>query len=127
MGAERRVDKRFCPKKLTYVALRPAFTKLGKVTDISVGGLCFNYMEKTEPSGGESEIVLDVDLFISGNGYYLPSLACKKVHEVVVDQARGLASGIHYRRCGVRFLELTEEQKDQIGQYLEKHAKELAD
>ena len=124
MGAERRTNKRFRPQKLTYVALRPEFTKLGKVVDISVGGLCFSYMTQAE-NGAESELVLDVDLFISGNGYYLPSLACKKVHEVVIDQARTLDSGIHYRRCGVQFLDLTEKQRDQIGRYLEKHTVEL--
>ena len=121
MGAERRVNKRFRPKKLTYVALRPEFTKLGKVVDISAGGLCFNYMAKAEQSR-DAETVLEVDLFISGNGYYLPALACKRAHEVVLDQTRTMDSGIHYRRCGVQFLDLTEEQRDQISQYLEAHA-----
>ncbi|MBI9083785.1 MAG: PilZ domain-containing protein [Desulfobacterales bacterium] len=125
MGVERRIDKRFCPKKLTYVALRPEFTKLGKVIDISVGGLCFNYMAKSEQDGDASEIVLDVDLFISGNGYYLPSLSCKKVHEVVADPARAAAGGMHNRRCGVQFLDLTDEQQGQIDQYLETHAEGL--
>lgn len=125
MGVERRIDKRFRPKKLTYVALRPEFTKLGKVMDISVGGLCFNYMAKSEPEGDASEIVLDVDLFISGNGYYLPSLACKKVHEVMADPDQATAGSVHNRRCGVQFLDLTDEQKGQIDRYLETHAAEL--
>jgi c-di-GMP-binding flagellar brake protein YcgR len=126
MGAERRIDQRFCPKELTYVAVRPEFSRLGKVVDISVGGLCFQYMTQQEVAAN-GEPLLDVDLFISDNGYYLPSLTCKKVHEVKVKQQKGPDSDINYRRCGVRFLALTDEQADQIGRYLEQHTTELVE
>ena len=49
-----RKHKRFGAPIGTYVALRPDFVKVGQITDISVGGLAFDYVGDDEGSSAES-------------------------------------------------------------------------
>ena len=119
MGSERRETDRYVPKKQTFVALRPDFSKLGKILDISRGGLCFQYMAK-EGQEHDSRLV-DLDMFSDENGYYLPSVPCRFVYETTIGQAIASPVGLEYRNCGLKFGNLTREQSDQLDLYLRHH------
>jgi len=116
---ERREDLRMRPKKMTYIALRPDFSKLGKIQDISMGGLCFQYMAK-ENQNGDSEN-FEIDIFISEDGYYLPSVPCKLVYEKKMKKAVSHPVSLEYRLCGLQFEKLSGGQARQLTHYLTNH------
>ena len=124
MSNERRSNQRMRPSKLTYVALRPDFSKLGKVQDISSGGLCFQYMTKAAQNGDASHF--NIDIFISENGYYLPSIPCTLVYEKKMKKAVSHPIGLEYRLCGLQFGQLSGEQIGQLAFYLQHHTTDTA-
>jgi len=80
MNAERRRTLRSYPNELTFVVMRPEFSKSGKLLDISSGGLCFQYLFTSNPSEGGAASV-KIDIFIIDNGYYLPKVPCTLVYD----------------------------------------------
>jgi len=121
---ERREHTRLKPKDLTFVALRPDFTRLGKIVDISGGGLCFQYMakEKQPPDGS----AVHADIFISSNGYYLPGVPCKMVYEKKMEQDITFPIGLEYRTCGLQFKGLSREQHEKLDYYLNEYTTGMA-
>jgi len=118
MNAERREQKRFRPKKMTFVAFKPQFVKLGKILDISEGGLCFQYLAKDDHSG---DTAVQADIFMSDNGYYLPDVACKMVWDTEAEEKMTFPIGFQNRRCGLQFVSLTKDQRDKLEFYLQEH------
>ena len=116
---ERRGKERFRPKKRTFVVFKPQFHKLGKVLDISAGGLCFQYLAKEDQLGDAPAI--EADIFMSDNGYYLPDVSCKLVWDTEAKEKMTLPVGFQNRRCGLRFLQLTREQQDKLEHFLQVH------
>ena len=64
---------------------------------------------------------LEMDMFISGNGYYLPNVPCRLVYDVRTKKAMTFMIGLEYRRCGLQFARLSEKQMDQLEYYLTHH------
>ena len=122
--ADRREKIRLKPQKLTFVALRPEFSKLGKIVDISKSGLCFQYMAKQNLDQSPQDF--NIDMFVSENGYYLPGISCKMVYDTGSSEAMTFPNGLEYRRCGIRFVNLTKEQADRLDLYLEEHTAGMA-
>ena len=91
MNAERRRNARVSPKEMTFVAMRPEFSKSGELLDISRGGLCFQYLRRLNHEGNV-KTSLKIDIFIINNGYYLPKVPCTLIYDV---EDRGL----HYSLC----------------------------
>ena len=118
MSAERREKKRFRPKKMTFIALKPQFVKLGKILDISEGGLCFQYLAKEDQT---EEVAVQADIFMSDNGYYLPDVACKLVWDTETKEKMTFPIGFQSRRCGLQFVKLTKDQRDKLEFYLQEH------
>jgi len=118
MEDERRKHARFKPSELTFVALRPDFTRLGKIVDISRGGICFQYMVPEDQQSLAA--ALWVDVFQSASSYYVPSVPCKVVYERR-QQSTAFPIGIEYRQCGLEFADLTPEQGALLDLYLANH------
>jgi len=119
MEQERRVKERRQPKATTFVALRPEFVKLGKLMDISSSGLCFEYIAKGDVDQGPD--TMELDMFISGNGYYLPNVPCRLAYDVRTEKEMTFMAGLEYRRCGLQFARLSEKQMDQLEYFLQNH------
>ncbi len=116
---DRREYPRLRPKDLTFVALRPDFTRLGKIVDISGGGLCFQFMAKgIQPPDGA---IVQADIFVSSNGYYLPSVPCKMVYEKKAAQDVTFPIGHEHLACGLQFEGLSKEQLEKLDYYLNEH------
>lgn len=120
MNAERRRTLRLHPKELTFVVLRPEFSKSGELLDISRGGLCFQYLFKSNP-GRDVATSLKIDIFIINNGYYLPKVPCTLVYDVEKKEATSFPISLEIRRCGLQFGELSKEQTRQVELYLSHH------
>jgi len=119
---ERRESLRLRPKLDTFVALRPEFSTLGKLLDINRSGLCFQYLTKEEPE--ETASALKIDLFGGNDGYYLPSIPCRRIYDEKSKKEMACILGLEYRRCGLRFGRLNQKQMDQLDLYLHEHTEE---
>ena len=103
-----------------FVAIRPAFTKIGALKDISPSGLGFKYslMKGQQPLSGK-ELPISIDLFISKNGFYLPKLKCKLAYDKFGENGSwSFISGMQFRQCGLEFDEPGVGQKEQINVFL---------
>ena len=121
MNTERRRNARLNPKELTFVVVRPEFSKSGELLDISRGGLCFQYLRKPNP-GRDVPTLLKIDIFIIDNGYYLPKVPCTLVYDVEEKKGPTLfPMNFAFSRCGLQFGELSHEQTRQVELYLSKH------
>jgi len=110
MDSERREKPRYESHPQTFVVLRPHFTTVGKLIDISARGLAFNYIALD----GEKEGATHLDVFRSDHDFSLSRVQCMIIYETKENEAFYFES----RRCGVQFGELTFEQAEQLEDYL---------
>ena len=114
MKHERRKNERVQPDDQTFVVLRPDYTKLGKLIDISENGLSFQHT-----SGfGQKDALLLLDIFNGDNTLYLSKVPGK----VVYDREEETVFCYEHRRCGVRFGDLSKEQSRWLNAYLNRPA-----
>jgi hypothetical protein len=115
---ERRKFTRFLAQDTAFAILRPHFTKLGKIKDISGGGLASQYISY-EGQKGDS---LGIDIFLSGDSFYLAKIPCKIRYDIkIAERYQTSTDRTEMRRCGLQFGELTEEQAAQLEFFLENH------
>lgn len=124
-NSERRKMARLRPKGLTFVAVRPEFAKLGRLIDITMEGLCFQYMAHRE--GMDDVVSFKIDLFVENNGFYLQNLPCKMVYDTANEREITFSSSIEYRRCGLQFIEVSKEHSNQLETYLRDYTAGTAD
>ena len=125
MNTEHRKMARLLPKSLTFVAVRPEFAKLGRLIDITMEGLCFQYVVHEE--GMDDMTSFKVDIFVENNGFYLQNLPCKLVYDTANEREITFSSSIVYRRCGLQFREVSREHSDQLETYLRDYTAGTAD
>lgn len=114
MNTERRQFRRFLADDRSFACLRPHFGKLGKIKDISRGGLAFEYIY----SKGCEEESSAIDIFLSGDRFYLPKMPCRVVNDLQIGEDLTSISNFQVRRCGVKFGQLTEEQERKLKLFL---------
>lgn len=88
---ERRKHQRFKAQKHAFAVLESNFAKLGLIINISRGGLAFCYIAcggKTTQTTGSFE----VDIFLSGNDFYLKKVSAKIVSDSEVDNKISFSS-----------------------------------
>ena len=112
MKHERRKKERFQADEQTFVVVRPDFTRLGKLIDISEQGLAFQHMA----SRAQEKASVELDIFKGGNALYL----AKVMGEIVYDCQEETLFCYEHRRCGVRFGKLTDEQAAWLNAYIRK-------
>jgi len=123
MNAERRRNIRLNPKELTFIVVRPEFSKSGELLDISRGGLCFKYLYLCKLNPGRDAVKpLKIDIFIINNGYYLPKVPCTLIYDVETEKTELFPMNLEFRRCGLQFGKLSEKQVTQMELYLSHHA-----
>jgi hypothetical protein len=113
--AERRKHQRFQLPTSVFAGLGPYFGKVGRILDISMGGLAFRYIGREEPNGATY-----IDIFMNELDFYLRKLQCKTVSDfpVVTD---GLTT-VTLRRRGVQFVKMKPQQMDALKDFIEEHA-----
>jgi hypothetical protein len=117
MHAERRQFTRFLVPDNTFAALGPSFTKVGRIRDIGISGLAFEYLTDDEPGLENSQ----VDIFTRGDDFRLSRLPCSIVYDIPLEKpAGGIASTgrLVHKRCGVSFGRVTEIQKRQLENFI---------
>jgi hypothetical protein len=118
MVDERRTRKRFQVKDWIFSVLVPRYDRLGKIIDISEGGLSFHYIARSsteDPQKMHKSFAIEV--FEGGGGRSLVRLPCTTVYDRETgDSISGDPAMI--RRCGVQFDKLSSSQKSQLASFL---------
>jgi c-di-GMP-binding flagellar brake protein YcgR len=122
MGTDKRKDKRFLVGEEVIVALRNSSSRVGRVKDISRGGLSFEhiYDEELEEDPSKRDVSLWAD------NHSMADIPCRVVYDIPIGEPPEydyLTVHFRTRRCGVQFEKLTENQENQLDSFLKTHAK----
>lgn len=110
---ERRTYKRLLARRGAVALVETLVNKLGQVEDISFGGLSFCYMQlekETSVSGG-------VDLFFPRYDFFMKQIPMRVVTDIE-ELNQSPFRTVTMRRCGVQFLELSDEHRLQLEFFL---------
>ena len=114
MISEKRKHIRLLAKDDAYAALGTDFIKVGKLEDISLGGLAFRYIDNTEDCVHDFSTVT---IFVSENEFYLPDLACRLIYDFQLYSTKNIQyfkTRFRIIRCGVKFTTINEYQLDKL-------------
>ena len=120
MNRDKRVHERRIPSGNVYAALGNDFERVGKIFDLSLGGLGFEYISNKN----EYEEPSQIDIFKVGAVFHLHNLPCKIVYDVPISlPCNGIESlkRSPSRRCGVQFKPMPNEDNAQLTLFLELH------
>lgn len=112
---DRRRHTRFWVPKYAFAALAPDYTKVGQITNLSIGGLAFRYLD----SGGPSK-PLELDIFLAGRTFFLYKLPFEFVWELRTDE-------VHFnstvtKMTGLQFGDLTPHQISELNSFIHRYA-----
>lgn len=116
---ERREGPRFAPKSLTYVVLGPHFGTLGKLIDIGHEGLTFHYVALRDVEEETTECYI----FTHDKRFGLPNIPCRVVYDIKEETVFWFEN----RRCGVRFGNLTPEQRESLETFIADNTEAVED
>ena len=120
--SEPRGCSRFIPREQAFVALSE-LGRLGPITDISVGGVGCEFILSFGEKGaitGDIAPTLSADIIGSDHSFFLKNVPCHIAYDIIASEDRSeYIRSITKRRCGLKFGQLTEEQKEQVNLFLE--------
>ena len=115
METERRKFTRFLVPENVYAALGPSFTKVGRIKNVSIGGLSIEYLTDASSALRDSH----VDIFIREEEFFLSKFPCKIVYDVPIEPlANPQDFGLVQKRCGVKFYRFTDRLKKRLEDFL---------
>jgi hypothetical protein len=112
---EQRRYKRFQVRDGAFVLLGPDSTKLGRIIDISAGGLAFSHMARARPSNDLREL----DVFLIDADFYLSDVPFSTVSDFRTYE--NPFSSITMRRWGVQFGELNSNQRAELEYFIQNY------
>jgi hypothetical protein len=113
---ERRFNERFQAQQGVYALLKNGSSKLGQIKNISKGGLAFMYIN----DGEQIHEATEVDIFLSGYGFILKGIPCKKISDIHVDNFVPFST-FEMRQLGVQFGEVSLNQLAHLDRLIEKY------
>lgn len=113
---EHRVHQRFIPPESAYVVFRPDFNRVGRIKDIGLGGLGFEFVvgEKLDKSE-----INHVDILLTGEDLYLQDISCRIVWESEITPSTGEPEAFFSGSCGLEFQNVTLAQQAQLERLIE--------
>jgi hypothetical protein len=118
MRIGQRKHDRFLTDESAFAALGCNYTKVGKIKDISLGGLAFEYITGEHTDQNSSK----VDIFLVGNAFNLYNVPCKMVYDIqihVPHTNNNFVKILTTKRCGIQFGMLTEDDIFHLKLFLE--------
>ncbi|WP_462270735.1 PilZ domain-containing protein [Desulfobacter sp.] len=119
---ERRKNKRYKAVEGAYAAISPNSNKIGQIIDISMGGLCFKYIN-TENKSEEPVNRNEASIFLSSMGYYVGDLPFQTIADYEITD-RPSFSSMKVRKRHVKFTDLTFKQLFDLDNYLKNNVSE---
>jgi len=120
MKTEHRKSENFLAPENAFVALYGQSIKVGKLVDISLGGLSFEHIYEDFSTINSKE--LEISFWVGD--FRLAKFPCQIVYNIEVPPApeyEFLTIRLKTYRCGVEFKNLTDEQKEQLNEFLKKY------
>lgn len=123
---ESREFARFILNGNSFIAL-PNFGRLGSIRDISLGGLCCEFTVSPFEAKGikwqeATELSANILVSDSESRFHLPGIQCRLTYDVSAPESPSTLDGrVSKRRCGLKFDQLTEKQKERITRFLRRH------
>lgn len=93
--------------------LKPSHTHVGRLIDISMGGLAFDYLV----DGVLPKPPAELEIFVKGGAFRMNGIPCEAIWANTTDEGR--VTSIRKRKCGVRFGKLTDHQKAKLKELIE--------
>ncbi|MBW2565547.1 MAG: PilZ domain-containing protein [Deltaproteobacteria bacterium] len=112
---ERRKHKRFRIEHGAFVGLGPRYDKVGRIIDISMGGLAFRCFGSRKANGS------CLAVFFTETNFHLDEVQIKTISDFEI-AGKLPSSSITARRCSVQFMGLTEKQRSQIEFFIKNYA-----
>ncbi len=105
-----------------YAAINPKSLKLGQIIDISMGGLCFKYID-TSKTDEQDEQLPEETVILSSMGYYVGDLPFKTIDDYEVTNTPSFSS-MKVRKRHVQFKDLSFKQLFDLDYYLRNNVTE---
>lgn len=122
MNRNQRKCERRIPKGNVYAALGRNYAKVGKIIDISQGGLSFVCVSNEDKQVNFSR----VNIFAVGDVFHLYNFPCLIVYDISISPQDVRIESFQRsstQRYGVQFLNLAEEDNAQLALFLTSHTK----
>ena len=122
MRSDQRIHERLIPKENAFAALGRNYAIVGKIKDISIDGLAFEYIAGEELQKDESEL----DIFLVGEKFHLYRLPCRVIYNIAVHIPHvnnNLVEMYTTKRCGIQFRELSKDLNKPLEFLLKYHTK----
>ena len=126
MATEQRKYRRYSPKITTIAALGKENMKVGIIKDMSLSGVSFKV---TSDDGSALEIMPTVDIFKADYGFRLKEVPCTVIyckHGMPINDDSALTAPFRFSRYGLRFDRFTKDQAEQLEDFLNTLATEIA-
>jgi hypothetical protein len=125
MIIEHRKHVRLLPPSNTFAAIGSKYSKIGKVKDISLGGLSLEYLSGASTSMNPSK----VDIFLVGNIFHLYDVPCRIVYDIQIHVPHVNNKFIKIlttKRCGIKFETIPEGDFTQLKLFLGAHTERIS-
>ena len=113
---ERRGSKRFHASMGAFAVLGPSAVKVGRVIDISMGGLAFRHVDKKEPMSGLNEL----DVFMIDDDFHVNKIPFEAVSDYEIAN-EGPSVHKRSRQSGLRFGALSSSQRSRLEYFIKNH------
>jgi hypothetical protein len=115
-SVEHRKHKRYRIRQGAYVALAPPFGRVGRMIDISKGGLSFRYVDGKETTNGSY-----VNILLTEANFYLDKVPVKTILDFKIPD-KSTSSSITMKRCGLQFEGLTHKQASELKFFVDNYS-----
>ena len=109
MDSDQRIYPRICPKEMIFAVVGYPPILVGRIIDISVGGLAFRYLNDLELERKE----YTVGILKSGKGLRVSDLPCRKIYDFLEPLSEGYRNfnkTFRMKCCGLAFENLTDDE-----------------
>lgn len=110
-----RKHKRFRVQDGAYVVCKTSHTVAGRLINISLNGLTFDYSAIQEPSMGATQL----EIYVTYGGFRLYGTPCKPMWDLITYQVPTTSQ--HMRQCSMEFGQLTPQQAPQLEYFIQNH------
>jgi hypothetical protein len=114
--SDRRRSKRYQAKDGTFAVFVTRKDKLGQIKDISMRGLSFRYVNDDHITAAAGEL----KIIIAGFGLFLDKVNVETITDFEVINGFSV-SPLKMRQTGIKFIDLSPEQKFQLGRFIRNH------
>lgn len=120
MTQEQRKSNRFKPITPVFASLGSNLAQVGKIIDISVGGLSFEFISDEKAMATAAH----VDIFSLDQTHNLEALPCILVYQLsarLPGKTDDDADSYRTRKCGLKYTALKADQWRKLADFLENH------